>query len=332
MNPSITAQASQNAAQGQQRLADYTNNANTQQGNYNNYNGQVDTARTGVANYVQGMQGAYDPNTGNGNAGSAYTYGLNDQLGRLGYNPEQMTAATTNLNQANGAMSAYNDFANQAASKWGMNAGGFAAANAGALGAINNNIASNQGQVAQLMDKYKTGQTGANQFAGQVVQGEHETLGGLQQVVTNAISQRDSAANMLQFYQGLAQKQGDLNAQDAQFYAQAQQAYAAANQALAQAGYIGAQMQGQKLKNQYDIDTQNSAAYKSMLAGQTDASGKPTAAQTNSDTMYKNMTVGQPQAPAQHGILQSAAKFFERPWFGSNGVFGASTGNGWTGQ
>jgi hypothetical protein len=146
------------------------------------------------------------------------------------------------LNQATGALSAYSDFANTAASKWGMNAGGFAAANAGALSGLNNNIASNQGVVNSLSDLYKTAQTGANQFTGQVIQGQHETLGGLQQVFTNATNQRDSAANMMQFYDELAQKQGGLNAQQQQYYAQAVQSYAQASQAQAQAALLQQQL------------------------------------------------------------------------------------------
>jgi hypothetical protein len=177
-----------------------------------------------------------------------------------------MTAARANLNQATGALSAYSDFANQAASKWGMNAGGFAAANAGALGSLNNNITSNQGVVSGLSDLYKTAQTGANQFTGQVISGEHETLGGLQQVFSNAANQRDSAASMMNFYDDLASKQGGLNAQQQQYYGQAKQAYAAAQAAMAQASLFGAQAAQTQQQIKQGNDYMNSSAYKNYLA------------------------------------------------------------------
>ena len=289
MNPTIQAQASQAAAQGQQMLQDDRNKASDAQGQYNSYQGQADAANKNVQNYTQGMQGAYDAKTGNGNAGSAYTFGLNDQLGRTGYDQNSMTAATNNLNQAQGSMSAYNDFANTAASKWGMNAGGFAAANAGALGAINNNIASNQGVVNGLMDKYKTAQTGANQFAGATIQGEHETLAGLNAVFTNASNQRDNAAQQMNFYNKLASDQGGLNAQQQAQYAQAQQGYAQAQAALSQASLFASQ--SRLAQQQYNLQQQ----------GHDDATSA--AAQANSNAMYAAMNhhdsaPAQPTAPA----------------------------------
>jgi hypothetical protein len=282
MTVNIGALASQSAAQGQQMLNDDNANAATYKGQYGDYQNQANAAQKGVSDYTAAMQGAYDPNKGTGNAGSVYNYGLNDQLGRTGYNQGAMTTASNNLNQANGALSAYSDFANQAASKWGLNAGGFAAANAGALGGLNNNIASNQGQVAQLMDKYKTAQTGANQFTGQVVQGEQNTLGGLQQVYTNAANQRDTAAQQMNFYSDLAQKQGGMNAQQQQAYAAAQQAYAAAQQSMAQAGLLSQQtnLARQQYEHQASLYNVNPAA------------------QANSDAMYAAMNHASPATAA----------------------------------
>jgi hypothetical protein len=224
----INALAEQSAAQGNQQLADYKAKATDARGQYNQYQAQADAANKNVSDYTEYMKNE-------GSAGNQYNTAFEKQKGELGYDPEQMTAARANLNQATGALSAYSDFANTAASKWGMNAGGFAAANAGALGSLNNNIASNQGVVNGLSDLYKTAQTGANQFTGQVIQGEHETLGGLQQVFSNAANQRDSAASMMNFYDDLASKQGGLNAQQQQYYAAAKQAYASAQAAMAQA-------------------------------------------------------------------------------------------------
>lgn len=230
----LRAQAAQAAAQGQ---AAY-NNYNTQAGNYQNqYNGfvnQANQAQQKVNDYTNYM-------AGEGSAGNQYNTELGKQLGDLGYSPDQMTAARANLNQATGALSAYSDFANQAASKWGLNAGGFAAANAGALSGLNNNIASNQNQVKQLSDIYSTAQTGANQYAGNVVQGETSTLAGYQNAYQDAANERDSALSMAQFYSDMAQKQGLTNSQQQQYYAAATQAYAAAQQASAQAKLFGTQ-------------------------------------------------------------------------------------------
>jgi hypothetical protein len=255
----INALATQSAAQGQQQLTDYKNKATDARGQYNQYQAQADAANKSVNDYTDYMKNE-------GSAGNQYNTAFEKQKGELGYDPEQMGAARANLNQATGALSAYSDFANTAASKWGMNAGGFAAANAGALGSLNNNIASNQGVVNGLSDLYKTAQTGANQFTGQVIQGEHETLGGLQQVFSNAANQRDSAASMMNFYDDLASKQGGLNAQQQQYYAQAKQAYAAASAAMAQASLYGAQAAQTQQQIKQGEDYMNSSAYKNYLA------------------------------------------------------------------
>lgn len=216
-------------------LQSYQGKAAEAKGSYSKYQGEADEANKKVSGYTDYMQGE-------GSAANTYDKSLQTKKTELGYDPEQMTGARANLNQATGALSAYSDFANTAASKWGMNAGGFAAANAGALGSLNNNIASNQTVVNSLSDLYKTAQTGANEFTGTVIQGQHETLAGLNQVFANSASQRDSAASMMSFYDDLASKQGGLNAQQQQYYAAAQQAYAAADQAAAQASQIRQQI------------------------------------------------------------------------------------------
>lgn len=262
----INALAAQAAAQGQAQLTDYQNKASDYRGQYNNYQAQADAANKNVSDYTDYMKNE-------GSAGNQYHSELGKQLGDLGYDEGQMTNARANLNQATGALSAYSDFANQAASKWGLNAGGFAAANSGALSGLNNNIASNQNVVNGLTDLYKTAQTGANQFTGQVIQGEQNTLGGLQQVFTNAANQRDSAASMMNFYDDLASKQGGLNAQQQQYYAAAKQAYASASAAMAQAALYGAQASQVNQQIQQGKDYMNSQAYKNYLTGATAASG-----------------------------------------------------------
>lgn len=240
--------------------------SNTYKAQYNDFSGQATAANQAVKNYTGYMEGE-------GSAANQYHSELGKQLGDLGYDPAQMTAARGNVNQAVGALSAYSDFANTAASKWGMNAGGFAAANSNALSGLNNNIATNQNVVNGLGDLYKTAQTGANQFTGNVIQGQHETMAGLQEVFTNASNQRDNAGQMMSFFSDLASKQGGLNAQQQQYYAQAQQAYAAATQALAQASLFSKQsaLAQQQFDNQQKLyaDQQKAAAAKQAVQSYT---------------------------------------------------------------
>lgn len=267
MDPSLKAQAARAAAQGQQQLADYSNKATGYKTAGADFSNQANAANQKIAEQTAYMQGE-------GSAANQYRGEFEKQKTELGYDPLQMTAARANLNQANGALSAYSDFANTGASKWGLNAGGFAAANAGALGSINNNIAANNSVVSTLSDLYKTAQTGANQFTGDVIQGQHETLAGLQSVYANAANQRDSAYEMMKAYDQLAQNQGGLNAQQQQYYAQAQQNLAAANQAMAQASLLAQQTAAAKLTNQQTTNYMNTQQYKDYLAGKVDANGK----------------------------------------------------------
>lgn len=276
--PNIAALAAQSAAQGNQMLQDDRNQAATYTGQYNQYKQQADQANQQVGNYTNYMAGA-------GSAGNQYHNELGSQLGQLGYDQNQMTAARGNLNQATGALSAYSDFANQGASKFGLNAGGFAAANSGALSNLNNNIASNQGVVNSLSDLYKTAQTGANQFAGQQVESEKNTLAGYQQQFANAASQRDAAASQMQFFNQLASSQGSLNAQEQQYYGAAQASYAAASASMANAAYLASQTTGQNIQN-----TANQNQLNQTLARQQQA------AQDRSNNEYQTMMTGTPQS------------------------------------
>lgn len=258
--------AANSAAQGQQMLDSANNNANDYKNQYNTYQAQADAANKQVGDYTNYM-------ANEGSAGNQYHNELGSQLGQLGYDQGQMTAARGNLNQATGALSAYSDFANTAASKWGLNAGGFAAANSGALSGLNNNIASNQNVVNGLQSLYTTAQTGANQFTGQVVQGEQNTLAGYQQSFSNATNLRDSAAQQMQFWSNYAQQQGQLNAQEQQAYANSKQLYAAAQQAMAQSSLLIQQSKDQELKNQQTTNYMGSSAYQDYLNGKRDANG-----------------------------------------------------------
>lgn len=291
MAPTLAAQAATANTQGNQMLANDQNQASTAQGNYNTYSNQANTANQQVNDYANYMAGA-------GSGTNLYNTALTNQEQQLGYDPNQMTAARGNLNQATGALSAYGDFANSAASKFGLNAGGFAAANSGALSGLNNNIAAQQGVVTGLSNIYGQAQTGANQSAGLGVQGEQNTLAGYQNTFQNAASQRDSAASMLQFFNQLASTQGGLNAQQQQYYAQAQQAMASAQQAMAQSALLASQTTGQNLTNQQSQAYMSSPAYKSYLSttpsGQKlNSNGQPIVAPTQAQLQAENAAVQQ---------------------------------------
>lgn len=253
MAVNLDALAQQSATQGQQMLDQDNTNAAQYKNSYDTYQAQADAANKQVGDYTNYM-------ANEGSAGNQYDTALKSQESDLGYDPAQMTAARNNLNQSTGALSAYSDFANTAASKWGQNAGGFAAANSGALAGLNNNIASNQGVANGLQSLYTTAQTGANQRTGQVVQGEQNTLAGYQQQFTNASNQRDSASQQMNFWATLAQQQGGLNAQQQQAYAQSKTLAAQASLAMAQSRYAIAQSVGQEQQNATALTAAQQAA------------------------------------------------------------------------
>lgn len=281
MAATLAQQAAQAASQGQAAYNSDVSNANNYNSQYQSDVGNTNNAANQVTNYTNYMAGA-------GSAGNQYNSELGTQENELGYDPAQMTAARSNLNQSTGALSAYSDFANTAASKFGMNAGGFAAANSGALSGLNNNIASNQNVVNGLSTLYGQAQTGANQYAGLQVQGEQNTLAGYQDAYTNAYNTMQSALSMAQFYTQMASTQGVNNAQQQQYYAAATQAYAAATQAEAQANELGkqaallqSQTTGQNIQNTGAQNTLNQDQAKQQAA-------QAAAASKNAAAYYKS--------------------------------------------
>jgi len=267
-------------AQGQARQADYTNKANDFRNQMNAAKQQASTAQGQMSEFNKYMQNE-------GSARNLYNTALINQQKMTGYDLGQMQNAMRSLTQSQGSLSAYNDFANTAASKWGMNAGGVAAANAGAQQAINNNIAAASQGLSNQQQAYQLAQTGANQEAGLGLQQQQTQLAGYQAVYDQAFKQQQEASANMQAYEKMAQEQGGLTAQQTQMYqnsaklvADAQAAMASAQAAIAQAEYSRAQAVGQNLSNQQSQAYMNSAAYKSYLAGTTDKNGLPIA-QTN---------------------------------------------------
>ncbi len=260
-------------AQGQARQTDYINKANDFRNQMNTAKGQAGTAQGQMSDFNKYMQNE-------GSAKNLYNTALTNQQKMTGYDQGQMQNAMRSLSQSQGSLSAYNDFANTAASKWGMNAGGVAAANAGAQQGINNNIAAASQGMSNQQQAYQLAQTGANQEAGLGLQQQQTQLAGYQAVYDQAFKQQQEAGANMQAYEKMAQDQGGLTAQQIQMYqnsaklvADAQASMASAQAAIAQAEYSRAQAAGQNLSNQQSQSYMNSNAYKSYLAGTTDKNG-----------------------------------------------------------
>jgi len=271
--------------QGQARQADYANKANTYRADYTNYQGQANQAQGQIQDFSKYMQNE-------GSASNLYNTALATQQKQTGYDPNQMAASMRNLSQAQGSMSAYNDFANTAASKWGLNAGGVVAANTGALGSINNNVAAASQGFANQQKAYELAQTGANQQAGLGVQQQQTQLATYKQVYDNAFGQQQQASANMQAYEKMAQDQGGLTAQQTQLYQQSAELVAEANKAMAEASAAIAasklslsQAAGQDIINAQNQAYTNSKAYQGYLNGTTDKNGaainKPATTQSN---------------------------------------------------
>lgn len=197
--------------QGDANEAYYKSQATNYSNDYNNYKGQADTANQNVSNFNDYMKNA-------GSASNLYNTAFGDQATKAGFNQNTMDQAQANVSQASGAQSAYNDFANTAASKWGMNAGALAASNASAQSSLNNNIAAAGTTLGTQQKAFDQAQNGANQVAGLGVQQQQTQMAGLQNVYNNALSQQKQAYDSMQSYEQLYQQQGGLTAQQVQLF------------------------------------------------------------------------------------------------------------------
>lgn len=259
MNPSITAQAAQSAAQGQQMLSQDQATAANSQNQYNGYAAQTSQANQNLQNYTQYMQGA-------GSGQNVY----NNELGQLQsqYDPNlqgQLSGANQSLFQLTGAQNAANQQFNNpgGVGQYGLSAAALGGYEQSVMNPLQTGVANANTQVNALNGQLGTLMTGANQATTSQVQGEQTTAQALNSAVTNYQAQASAALQNMQFYSGLASTQGGLNATNAQAYASAQQGYADAqnalaqiklyaaqsNQANAQAGYLGAQTVGQGITN-----------------------------------------------------------------------------------
>lgn len=220
--------AQQAQAQGSAAQAKYASQADAYKNDYSNYQNQANTANQNIQDQNAYMKGA-------GSATNLYNNALNAQAVKTGYDQNAMQSAQNNLAQAQGSMSAFNDFANTGASKWGLNAGGLAAANAGATSGLNNNIASSGNALGIQQKAYEMAQTGANQEAGLNVQQQQTQLAGYQAAFDAASKQQETAAAQMNFYSNLAAQQGQWTVQNVKGYQDAKASSAQAQASLAQA-------------------------------------------------------------------------------------------------
>lgn len=253
MNPSLSSQASQNAAQGQQLLASDQATAAQGQTDYTNYQNQASQANQSLQAQTQYMQGA-----GSGqNVYNTQLQGLTDK-----YDPNiqsQLSGANASLFAQNGALNG----ANQAFSTpggvgaYGLSAGALGGYESSVLQPLQQGVQNANTQLGTLNNQLGTLMTGANQATTSQVQSEQNAATSLNSIFQNSNAQAQQALSQMQAYSQLAQQQGGLNATNQQAYAQAQQAYAAASQAAAQTKLILSQTTGQNYTNQADLNQLN---------------------------------------------------------------------------
>lgn len=233
-------------AQGQSMLASDQSNATNYQNQYNQASQQAAGENQNLQNYTQAEQGAYNPNTGTGNAGSMLQYytGLGNQ--EAGYNPQAMQAATQNLTQEQNQLANVANASQSSTGGYGLSGAqlaGFYGSLSAPLqqqAAAQNNVVGNMlGQLNAATQYAQSGTAGG-------IQAEQNTAGQLNQVYQNTLAQAAQYQQQMQAFQTLAQQQGGLNAEQQATYdsiaqgyastaANAAQAYAAANQSNAQA-------------------------------------------------------------------------------------------------
>lgn len=287
---------------------DFTNKANSYAGDYSNYQNQANQAQGDIKNLNTYMSGA-------GSATNLYNNALTSQEGQTGYNQQQMQASMQNLSQAQGSLSAYNDFANTAASKYGMNAGGLAAANAGAQGSINNNIAAASQGFANQQKAYELAQTGAAQQSGLGVQQQQTQLAGYKNVYDNAFAQQQQAQANMQAYSKLAQDQGGLTAQQYQAYAQSNALAIQADAAMKQAQAAMVSAQGSAAANYASANQTN---YNTQ---QTQQSNAAAAAKAQQQAAAQAAAASRPAAPQQQSWFQTFINPMEQSLHTAFGLF-----------
>lgn len=266
MNPTLQAQASQAAQQGQQLLSQDQDEAASSKTAATGYQGQAADANTNEQNEATYMQGA-------GSGANVYNTQLASGESAAGYDPTQLAAANKSLFALTGSLNGANSQFGQpgGVGSYGMSAPALASYESSILAPLQTGVSNANTQVGTLNNELGTLQTGANQATTSQVQSEQDTVTALNNAVVNYTALASQALQNMQFYSNLAQQQGGLNASEAQSYATAQQQLASAQQAIQQSKLIIAQTSGQNLTNQ-----------------QTQAAMATTAAKTNATATQTN--------------------------------------------
>lgn len=233
----LSAQASQAATQGQNMLSQDQGQAASYGSQYNTDTSQANQDNANLQAYTNQMQGAYDPNTGVGNAESMYNYNLGQGEQAQGFNPQALAGATQNLTQTENALNNVNNASQSSTGGYGLS-GSQLGQYYGSLSQPLQQAAQTQNTaVGNMQQLYQNALTQAQQGTTLGVQGEQNTSSNLNQIYQNAQNQAAQALSQVQFYSQLASTQGGLNAQQQQTYASAvaglQQAQAAMTQAQA---------------------------------------------------------------------------------------------------
>lgn len=249
----LTAQENQLSAANNQTLQQGQSMVNTDLSNASNYGNQFNTAQSqanqanaNLQNYTQQMQGAYDPNTGVGNAESMYNYNLNQGEQNQGFDPRSLATATQNLTQTQNALNNVNNASQSSTGGYGLS-GSQLGQYYGSLSQPLQQAAQSQNtSVGNLQQLYQNALQQGQQATTLGVSGEQATSSNLNQVYQNAQAQAAQFAQQMQFYSQLASTQGGLNSQQEAAYGNTvagyQQAQAAmvAAQGAAAASYAAA--------------------------------------------------------------------------------------------
>lgn len=245
MNPTLQAQASQAAQQGQQLLSQFQGQAAQSKTDYGTYSQQANQANQQLQSQAAYMQGE-------GSGENVYNRQLTKMQNDAGYNPQQLSDANKTLFNLTGALNGANQqFSTPGGvGAYGMSAPSLASYEGSILNPLQTGVSNANTMVGALNAELGTFETGAQQATAGQVQSEQTVVTALTNAVQNYQTQASAALQNMQFYDNLAQQQGGLNAQEAQSYAQAEQAYAQAQQAIAQSKLLLAQTTGQNLTNQ----------------------------------------------------------------------------------
>lgn len=309
MNPSIQAQASQSAQQGQQLLSQDKATAAQSGQDYNTYSSEASNANKNLESEADYMKGA-------GSGENVYNRELGTLESQNGFNPQQLSDANSTLFKLSGALnSANNQFSTPGGvGAYGVSAPALSAYEGSILAPLTTGVQTANTQVGTLNNELGTFETGAGQATTSQVQSEQNTVTALTQAAQNYQSQASAALQNMQFYSQLASTQGSLNASEQQAYAAATQDYAAATQAAAQTKYILSQTTGQNITNQADI---NQLPNGTSIGGFTSQQRKPAPPAPNKAPA----AAPAPRPSGGGGILHDLNKPFN--WF-NNSVLGGA--------